>query len=620
MTGTFADLAGRLRKALEPVPHLPHALALIWDSARDWTIAWAALLVVQGLLPAATVILTRSLVNSLVAVLGAGVAWERIRHTLILAGLIAGVMLLTELLRSASSWVRVAQSEAVRDHIESLVHAKSATVDLAFYDSPEYYDRLHMARVDASYRPVALLENIGSLAQNGITLVAMVGVLVPYGPWLPGALLISTLPAFFVVLRYHVRQHRWQVRRLSEERRTWYYYWLLTARETAAEVRLFELGPRFQSAYRAVRRALREERLQLAKDQGLAKLGAGFFAILITGAALGWMAWRALQGRATLGDLALFYQAFYQGQGLMRSMLENVGQVYANSLFLGNLFEFLELEQQITSPPQPAAVPSPLAEGIHFRQVTFRYPGSERPALRDLDLAIPAGQIVAIVGANGAGKSTLIRLLCRFYDPEAGSIELDGVDVRELSLEELRRQVAVLFQEPVHYAATAGENIALGDLSAGDTEGIAAAAQAATADQVIDRLPQRYDTLLGKWFAGGTELSVGEWQRIALARALVRQAPIIVLDEPTSAMDPWTETEWLARLRDVAEGRTVVIITHRVTTAMHADVIHVMHDGRVIESGGHDELLARQGRYAQSWQSQVQEGGRASGLRQTEEP
>jgi ATP-binding cassette subfamily B protein len=592
---------------------------LIWHSARGWTIAWAALLIVQGLLPAATVILTRSLVNSLVAVLGAGVAWERIRHTLILAGLIAGIMLLSELLRSASSWVRVAQSEAVRDHIESLVHRKSAAVDLAFYDSPEYYDRLHMARVDASYRPVALLENIGSLAQSGITLVAMVGVLVPYGPWLPGALLISTLPAFFVVLRYHVRQHRWQVRRLSEERRTWYYYWLLTARETAAEIRLFELGPRFQSAYRSVRRALREERLQLAKDQGLAKLGAGFFAILITGAALGWMAWRALQGRATLGDLALFYQAFYQGQGLMRSMLENVGQVYANSLFLGNLFEFLELEQQITSPPQPATAPSPLVEGIRFRQVTFRYPGSERAALRDLDLAIPAGRIVAIVGANGAGKSTLIRLLCRFYDPEAGSIELDGVDVRDLALEELRRQVAVLFQEPVHYAATAGENIGLGDLSAGDAGAIAAAAQAATADQIIDRLPQGYDTLLGKWFAGGTELSVGEWQRVALARALVRQAPIIVLDEPTSAMDPWTEAEWLARLRDVAEGRTVVIITHRVTTAMHADVIYVMHDGQVIESGGHDELLARQGRYAQSWQAQVREGGRAPSVRQTEE-
>ncbi len=607
MAENLRILTTKLRDALAQLPYLPRALALVWAAARGWTIAWAVLLVVQGLLPVATVTLTRSLVDSLVAIMGAGGAWETIRPTLVLAGLMAGVMLVTQLLGSATGQIRTAQSELVRDHITALIHRKSIAVDLAFYDSPDYYDHLHRARIEGSYRPVALLESMGGLLQNGITLVAMGAVLIPYGPWLPFALLFSTLPAFYVVLRHNLRQHQWRLRTTADERRAWYYYWLLTAREAAAEIRLFRLGDHFQAAYQTLRRRLRGERLQLAKDQGLAELGAGFTALLVTGGAMAWMVWRALQGLASLGDLALFYQAFNQGQGLMRSLLGSVGRIYSNSLFLGNLFEFLELEPQVVDPSQPSPAPSPLKEGIRFRQVTFRYPGSERAALQDLNLTIPAGQIVAIVGPNGAGKSTLIKLLCRLYDPQAGHIELDGVDLHDLQIEELRRRITVLFQEPVHYNATVAENIGVGDLAATPSAAeIEAAAQAAGADEPIARLPQGYDTMLGKMFAGGTDLSVGEWQRVALARAFLRQAPIVVLDEPTGAMDSWAEANWLRRFRRLASGRTGMIITHRFTTAMYADIIHVMHDGRIVESGNHHELLAQGGRYAQSWTAQMQ--------------
>lgn len=260
----------------------------------------------------------------------------------------------------------------------------------------------------------------------------------------------------------------------------------------------------------------------------------------------------------------------------------------------------------MADPAEPAPVPEALRDGIRFRGVTFRYPSSARPALQGFDLDIPAGRVTAIVGPNGAGKSTLVKLLCRFYDPSEGTVELDGVDLRSLPLAKLRRAITVLFQEPVRYHETVAESIALGDLAAAPgRDEVVAAARAAGAEGLISRLPQGYDTPLGRWFADGQDLSMGEWQRLALARAFLRRAPLVVLDEPTSAMDSWAEADWLARFRAFAAGRTAVVITHRFTTAMHADLIYVMDAGRVVESGSHAELVARGGRYAESWQAQM---------------
>jgi ATP-binding cassette subfamily B protein len=246
---------------------------------------------------------------------------------------------------------------------------------------------------------------------------------------------------------------------------------------------------------------------------------------------------------------------------------------------------------------------------VRFEHVTFRYPGSDRVVLHDFNLTLLAGQVVAIVGTNGAGKSTLIKLFCRFYDPEAGRLTLEGIDLRDLSLTALRRSITVLFQWPVQYHATAAESIALGDIrTAANLQKIEAAARGAGAHEVIERLPQGYDTQLGKWFANGAELSGGEWQRMALARAFFRQSPFVILDEPTSFMDSWAETEWLKRFRGLVRGRTALVITHRFTTAMQADVIHVMDKGQIVESGTHETLLAKGGMYAKSWRAQMQVG------------
>ncbi|MGI9066677.1 MAG: ABC transporter ATP-binding protein [Pyrinomonadaceae bacterium] len=607
MRGNVDILTTKLRKVLAQLPYLPRALRLVWEVARGWTIAWTVLLIIQGILPAALVYLTKLVVDGVVATLKNNSDWPSVRNVLITVALLGGVMILIEVARVAIGWIRTVQSELLQDHINDLIHTKSVAADLTFYEFPDYYDHLHRARGEAAYRPLALLENLGSLFQNGITLVAMGAILIPLGPWLSFALVISTLPAFFVVVHYALVQYHWHLRTTAEERRTRYYDWLLTSSEAAAELRLFGLGKNFQSAYNSLRRKLRGERLSLARKQSLAELGAGVAALLFTGAALAWMVWKALHGLITLGDLALIYAAFNQGQHLIRTLLQSIGQLYANSLFLGNLFEFLALEPLVVEPsPGESKSVTILHREITFRDVSFSYPDSQFRALDGFDLTIRAGHIVAIVGPNGAGKSTLLKLLCRFYDPERGSIQLDGVELKQIRTEELRRLITVLFQEPMHYNTTLTDNVAYGALAESPSSGaIAAAVKAAGAEEIVAKLPDGYESVLGKWFVGGTELSVGEWQRVALARAFLRKSPIIILDEPTSALDPWAEADWLQRFRRLAVGRTAIVITHRFTTAMHADVIHVMEHGRILESGSHYELLDRNGRYAESWNRQM---------------
>jgi ATP-binding cassette subfamily B protein len=610
----------KIRKMLLALTHLPRTIALVWGATRGWTAAWASLLFLQGLLPAATVYLTRPLIDSLTRAVGAGGAVNpaaALRPVLWWGGLMVGLMLLGEVLREVLGLVRQNQSELLHDHIAGLIYRQSIAADYAFYDLPEFYDHLHRARTDAVYRPEILLESLGSLAQSLITLLAISVVIFSFGWWLPVVLVVSALPALLIVFYWTLRRFDWQKRVTEDERRIWYYDWLLTSSDTAAEIRLFDLGGHFLSAWRLLRARLRNEKLQLARKQKLAESGAAVLALIMTVSALGWMVWQAVQGAITLGGLALFYQALNQGQGLMRSLLENAGQLYSNSLFLGNLFEFLSLKPSVTDPVDPAPAPPRIYEGIRFDRVSFSYPSGnssdgrlveDRFVLRDFSLEIPAGKVVAIVGLNGAGKSTLFKLLCRLYDVDSGSVTIDGVDIREMNLRDLRQQITALFQSPVRYNQSVSDNIALGDLASIPNDNrIEASAIAAGADEIITKLPNGYQNQLGKWFANGTELSAGEWQRIALARAFLRQAPIILLDEPTSAMDSWAEAEWMRRFRRLAESRTAMIITHRFTTAMQADIIYVMVDGEIVESGSHGQLVTLNGYYAQSWAAQMRE-------------
>lgn len=583
-------------------------LKLVWKATGRWTMIWLLLLLVQGIIPAALVYLARILVNNLGVALqsnGAVVDYQGLLLPAVGMGLL---LLCSSALNSAINWIHVLQADLVRDHLAVLIHQQSATVDLAFYETPAFHDHLQRARADALYLPLDLLESMGEVAVNCITLIAMSALLLPYGWWLPAALGLSTAPAFIIILRNHGLLHKWWESVTERERWTKYYDTMLTLEETAAEVRLFDLGPQFIKAYQALRRELRSEYINLSKRQNIAQFVASTASFAVTAVVAMIIFWRAINGWYALGDLALLYQAFQQGQSLLHTLFDNVGRVYRHLLFLENLFAFLDLQPQVVDPPLPAPVPQPLQEGIHFRNVTFHYPGSDRAALTNFNLTLPAGQTVAIVGENGAGKSTLVKLLCRFYDPQEGTIDFDGVDLRQMETRALRDALSVMFQKPVPYHASAADNIAVGvGLKQIDPGAIEAAARAAGIDETLSSLPKGYETLLGKWFVDGTGLSGGEWQRVALARAFLRRTEIILLDEPTSAMDSWAEAEWLDRFRTLVQGRTAVVITHRFTTAMRADLILVMRQGEIVEAGTHQSLLAANGFYAQSWQRQIAE-------------
>ncbi len=585
---------------------LRRALGLVWASSSRWMVASVSLTVLLGLLPAAAVYLTKWVVDVLAHTAGHGVTWDKVQVVLIPASLMVGVMVAQRVLGGLSDWVNTAQAQMVEDHVKALIHEKSASIDYGFFESPEYFDQYHQASTQASSRTLGLLKNLIGLLQSAITFLGILAILLRYSVWLPLLLFVSSVPAFYVLLRHNRRYHAWWTEMTPDRRRAAYFDGVLTSQGGAAEVRINDLGDYLSSKHREIVNRMRHDELVFVRRRSLAKLTAGFLAMGVTGVALLWIVWRAMRGAATLGDVALFYQAINQGQSLVGALLNNMGDIHNNMLFLEQVFNYLDKDNLINDPPQPVPFPKTLGRGLEYEDVSFTYPDSERPSVDQFRLHVPPGRVVAVVGENGSGKSTLIKLLCRFYDPTQGRITVDGIDLRDLAQRELRRQIAVMFQFPLRYHMTVAQNILVGDLH-GDhgPEAVQAAAEGAGAHGFIARLPKQYENLLGRTFAEAAELSGGEWQRVALARAFLRQAQIVVLDEPTSFMDSWAEHEWLQRFRSLVHGRTALIITHRFTTAMQADVIHVMDRGRLIESGTHEELLRLGGKYAASWKEQV---------------
>ncbi len=609
MPGVYRKLSARLRKAAPQAGYLKQLAGILWSPAKAYTVAWIGVLAVAAMLPVATILLSKKLVDGVIAATKGGISPSGTRQLLIVGGLMATIAVLIDVLNGFSEWIRTAQTESILDHVSDLIQKKSVSVDYAFYESAEYYDRLYRARDDAKSRVPALLEHLGSVLQNCITLVALSTIIALYNGALLIALGVSLVPAFFVIARFNWLTHQWWRDTTTERRWLDYYDLKFSHASSAAEIRLLRLGPRFQAAYRTLRARIRVAHLALIARQTISRGGAAVAGIIVAGVPVAWMAWQAMQGKATFGDMVVFYQAFVGGQSFVRMVTLSMTQVYSNSLYLTNLCEYLALEPTIVDPPQPVARPVALKKSIEFRNVTFRYPGSERVALQNLNLTIPAGKVVAIVGPNGAGKSTLIKLLSRFYEPAEGVITIDQIPLRDYALEDVRSFFSILFQMPVNYDATAADNISMGDIDAEPSLArIREAARRAGADDVISRLPQQYETLLGKSFENGTELSAGEWQRVSMARAFFRRAPVTLLDEPTSFMDPWSEAEWFDRVRDLSRDRTAVIVTHRFTIAMRADIIHVMNKGSVVESGSHPQLLLNDSLYAQSWREQLAAG------------
>ncbi len=587
--------------------HLKRALNLVWQSAPSWTLVSAALIIVKGALPLVTLYLMKLIVDAVTAGITAADKGEAFKHIALLVGIAGGVTLLSSLFNSISGLVSGAQSQRVTDHVQSILHAKSIEVDLEYYENSKYYDTLHRAQQEAPFRPTRVVNGLVQIGQSAISLLAMAGLLLSFHWGIAILLFVTVIPGIIVRLKYAGKMYRWQREQTPTERQAWYFNWMLTGDTHAKEIRLFDLGSLFINRFRDLRKNLYKERLEIAVKRSASDFIAQIGATLAIFGSYFFIGYRTIQGAITMGDLVMYYQAFQRGQGFLREMLSNIAGLYEDNLFLSNLYEFLDLKPKVAEPVNSYPVPKPVQRGIVFNYVSFQYPTGNKKVLENINLTIRPGEVVALVGENGSGKTTLVKLLCRLYDPTNGKITLDGVDLHQFKTAELRREISVIFQDYARYHLTARENVWFGNVDLpSDHERIVTAAQHSGADNVISGFKNGYETILGKWFENGEELSIGEWQKVALARAFLRDAQIIILDEPTSAMDAKTEYEIFKKFQRMSKGKTTLIISHRFSTVRMADTIHVLDNGRIVESGCHEDLVHRGGKYAGMFEMQAE--------------
>jgi ATP-binding cassette subfamily B protein len=580
---------------------LGRAVSTVFRSSPFLAVANTVLLILQGILPVAALYLLKLTVDSLEGTIG-GSEPVTFGHMALLVALMGAAALLTALARSLSGLAGDAQSRMVTDRMQDVLHERSVAVDLAYYEDSRFLDTLHRAQAEAPYRPTSIVNGLLRSVQDLVTLLAMAGLLLTFHWALSLVLVASSLPGVLVRMSYARRLWNWRRDSTETERASWYRHWLLTSADHAKELRLFGLGSFFRGQYRNLRETLRREMFGMARKRAAAEFAAQGSATLMVYGSFAYMAWRAWQGEITVGDLVMYFQAFQRGLSSLRGLLGSLAGLYEDSLFLSNLYEFLDLEPSVVSPPSPEPFPVPISRGISFSGVSFAYPGSDREVIRGLDLEVAAGETLALVGANGSGKTTLVKLLCRLYDPDDGRIEVDGIPLRDFSLPDLRSHVSVVFQDFARYQMTLAENIALGDIgAAGDSRRTREAAGLAGIEDLVSGLPAGFDTQLGRWFAGGVELSAGEWQKVAFARAMFRDAGIVILDEPTASLDAGSEREVFRRWRELAAPRTALLISHRFSSVKIADRIAVLDGGRIAECGTHAELMRIDGIYREMY-------------------
>lgn len=490
-----------------------------------------------------------------------------------------------------------------RVSVELIEHA--AKLDLKHLEQSDYQDRLERARRQASSRSTVLAQ-IFQQGQTVVTVLALAAGLFAYAPLLIPLLAISLAPSVWGEFRFN-RLAYWVSHNRSPERRQLDYLRQLGASaENAKEVKLFGLGGFITSRFAELSQQIERENRGIAVSRGLWATALSAISTITYYAAFAYILWRTLSGDFSLGDLVFLSGSFMNLNGLMQQFLLGFTAIAGQSLFLDDLFSFFDIKPGITEPETPRPFPEPLRQGIRFDNVGFRYPGSERWIVRNLSFEVPAGRTLALVGENGAGKTTIVKLLTRLYDPDEGRVLVDGVDLKEIATADLRRHVGVIFQDFLRYSFTAADNIGVGQIDAfTDRARITSAAEQSLAHAVIGRLPEGYDQMLGRTFAKGQDLSGGEWQKLALARAYMREAAIVVLDEPTAALDARAEAEVFSRFKDLAEGTTALIISHRFSTVRMADRIIVLEQGAVLEQGSHEELMAAGGRYAELFELQA---------------
>lgn len=592
----------RARGFLAAFKETPRAVRLVLEADAWSALGIMALGLVGSLLPLALAWVGKLLVDQ---VLLAARTQEPAaqRHALELVAVELGLMIATLLVGRGQGLLRTLLGSKLAYLINVRILQKSVDLELAHFETPAIYDKLQNARREASGRPLNLFVETVEIGGAVITLSTYGALLLGFSPWTLVILVAAVIPAFVAEARYSGRAFWLQLRRAPEGRRMRYLELLLTQDKNAKEVKLYSLGALVLGRYRALYQRLFDEERALAVRRAFSGFLLSGLSTVALYACSAWVVARTVAGQLTLGEMTLYVTVFRQGQGALRGILSALGSTYEDNLFMSNLFGFLAIPTG--RPPRPAQPPKD-ERGLVLEGVGFRYPGSPKWVLRGVNLRIGPGEKLAIVGENGAGKSTLIKLLTGLYPLTEGQIRLDGVPIEVIPEAELRRRFGVVLQDYVQYQFTAQDNVGLGLPEAiDDRPRIEAAAEKGGAKEAILALPKQWDTQLGRWFDDGVELSQGNWQKVAVARAFMRDADILVLDEPTASLDAEAEHALFERFRALTEGRTALLISHRFSTVRMADRIIVLAGGQVVEEGSHDTLMAQDGRYAHLFRLQA---------------
>jgi ATP-binding cassette, subfamily B, bacterial len=589
-------------------------LLMVWRTSPQLTAASLLLRLVRALLPVAALYIGKLIIDDVVLLVQAPDKPETLQRwlqsgllnrlgLLLLAEFATAVM--TDVLGRVVSLVDSLLSEQVSNASSIRLMEHAATLDLEDFEDAGFQDQLERARRQTSGR-MALIAQLFSQAQDIVTVASFAAGLILYAPWLIVLLLVALVPAFLGEAHFNARSYSLDYGRTPQRRELDYVRQTAASVETAKEVKIFGLNGFLIDRYVRLATDFYMANRRLAARR--AGWGALFTAIGTIGyyLAYAYVAWRTLAGQFTVGDLTFLAGSFRRLRTLLEGLLASLSTTAGQALYLDDLFAFFEVEPEILSPENPRPFPQPIRQGFVFEDVGFMYPGAERWAVRHLSFTLQAGEVVALVGENGAGKTTLVKLLTRLYDPDEGRILLDGRDLREYDLDALRGNMGVIFQDFVRYNLSAADNIAVGRISAReDRARIKQAALRSQADEVIAKLPAGYDQMIGKRFRNGVELSGGEWQKIAIARAYMREAEVLILDEPTAALDARSEYEVFRRFKELSEGKTAILISHRFSSVRMADRILVLADGKVEAAGTHEELVAQGGSYSELFELQA---------------
>jgi len=587
--------------------NLPPLLRILWDSGPS-VVTWGILLrIIVAFAPLGIAAVAAWIVNGVQGrMMGQDLRphfWWMVALEVILAVTMAALLRVIDYLDSVLA-------DRYTHYVSIRVMDQASKLDLTTYEDPVFYDRLERARVQATDR-LAMIQQLGRLLQQSVTTLAFTGVLLQSSPWLLLLMAAGVFPSFLGETHYAFLGYAKNFRQTPAKRQMDYLRQVAASREGAKELKVFGLSGFLTGRFRQISQRICEENVALS----LRKLfWGGSFALVGTLGYYGsyaFVIWRALHGAYNIGIFTLLTTAIQQASSNLQQAFSTASGIADQALFLTDLIAFFEMKPTLRSKPNALPPPRPIRQGFEFRNVSFRYPGTERYVLRDFNFIFAPGERIALIGENGEGKTTLVKLITRLYDVTEGQILLDGVDLRDYSIEDLHHEIGVIFQDFMRYEMTARENIVVGRVDGNGSLGsirlacIEEAARKSQAAQVIRKLPERYDQMLGRRFEGGVDLSTGEWQRMALARAYLRDAQLLILDEPTAALDAKSELQVFERFAELTAGKMALLISHRFSTVRMADRIVVLEGGKLVEEGTHAQLLASGGRYATMFEMQA---------------